>query len=735
MSRRKVAILGGGMAGLATAFELSRTPEQREKFEITIYQNGWRAGGKLASGRNQKVAQRNEEHGLHVWLGFYENAFGLIRDVYDQLEVKSTDAFLTWQDAFKGQDFTPLGEKYPAGWTYWPVTWPTNADSPGTGRLALTPWGALTELVSILETLLGQLLRHPAAQHQAPEAHARSTLEGIFAVFAGAASAAEDEVLHTLPSLAAQATRLARAIEQHEHHHTAAHHASLAALLRLIATGVERFVEKLASDHPAIRGIFHVLVIGLAVAVGLVDPRWKILETGDLSAVDGLELRAFLKENGGCPEVIDEASELRAFYDLAFGFRDGRLDQPSLAAGASIRAILRIVLSMKGHVLYLPQAGFGEAVIAPLVRVLEQNGVRFRWFHRVQRIEVTPDGASVAKVHFAQQAEPIAGRYEPMKYDEATGSWWWPTEPFWDQLKDGHAMEAAGIDFESKWRQPPDPKPVSIAAGEEFDELVLAIAHGVFKPLNDEPTLADELYAACPALRSAIEAQGVVPTQALQLWTRPTLAGLGFTDPKPAMVAAPEILDVWADMTQTLRFERWPAAMTPGFVAYVCAILPTDLYRAPSTERDVPDRALALVLRTARAYYEKHTGWMWPNATQRDAPEALDYDVLVAPPSVTGADRLSFQYVRANVDPTECCVNTLPGTTALRVGARGPQNDGGPVTPWFTNLSFAGDWARSVTDTACVEGAVSSAKAVSRALSGFPSAICGEDFFFGKRRL
>ena len=48
----KVAILGGGVGGMTAAFELTATPELRERYDVTVYQLGWRLGGKGASGRN-----------------------------------------------------------------------------------------------------------------------------------------------------------------------------------------------------------------------------------------------------------------------------------------------------------------------------------------------------------------------------------------------------------------------------------------------------------------------------------------------------------------------------------------------------------------------------------------------------------------------------------------------------------------------------------------------------------
>src|SRR6185436_20050422 len=61
---RRIAIVGGGMAGLTAAYELYRTSELRARHAVTLYQSGVRLGGKLASGRNQEQDLRNEEHGL-----------------------------------------------------------------------------------------------------------------------------------------------------------------------------------------------------------------------------------------------------------------------------------------------------------------------------------------------------------------------------------------------------------------------------------------------------------------------------------------------------------------------------------------------------------------------------------------------------------------------------------------------------------------------------------------------
>ena len=85
--RVKVAVLGGGCGGLAAAWELTATPALRQRFEVTVYQLGWQLGGKGASGRAPHETagargQRIEEHGLHIWFGFYEHAFRMLRGAY-----------------------------------------------------------------------------------------------------------------------------------------------------------------------------------------------------------------------------------------------------------------------------------------------------------------------------------------------------------------------------------------------------------------------------------------------------------------------------------------------------------------------------------------------------------------------------------------------------------------------------------------------------------------------------
>src|SRR5262249_32606984 len=116
MARTRIAILGGGMAAVATAYQLTASAELRQKYEVTIYQIGWRIGGKGASGRGEGPIYRIEEHGLHCWFGFYNNSFRMMRDCYRELARAPWAPLATMDQAFTPCDDFILYESYQGRW-------------------------------------------------------------------------------------------------------------------------------------------------------------------------------------------------------------------------------------------------------------------------------------------------------------------------------------------------------------------------------------------------------------------------------------------------------------------------------------------------------------------------------------------------------------------------------------------------------------------------------------------
>ena len=136
----KIAILGGGVAAMTAAFYLTEEADWRNRREITVYQMGWRLGGKGASGRNAAMGQRIEEHGLHIWFGFYDNAFKTIQRAYDLLDRPEGAPLRTWEDAFEGQHFITLTEWIEGECRLWPIDTPPMPGVPGTGDEKLDLW-------------------------------------------------------------------------------------------------------------------------------------------------------------------------------------------------------------------------------------------------------------------------------------------------------------------------------------------------------------------------------------------------------------------------------------------------------------------------------------------------------------------------------------------------------------------------------------------------------------------
>ena len=65
---------------------------------------------------------RIEEHGLHLWLGFYENAFRLLRECYAELDRPTTDPaapIRTWRDALWPAAHIGIEDRHGDDWDHW----------------------------------------------------------------------------------------------------------------------------------------------------------------------------------------------------------------------------------------------------------------------------------------------------------------------------------------------------------------------------------------------------------------------------------------------------------------------------------------------------------------------------------------------------------------------------------------------------------------------------------------
>ena len=153
------------MGALTTAFELTegRCADQFER--ITVYQRGWRLGGKGASSRGPH--SRIEEHGLHVLLGYYDHTFDVMRRCYEALDRDRSDPscpIRTWDDAVEPSNLVGVVDRHDGGWEPWVASFSPVSGRPGGSHerpTAAAPFAVADLVVRSLRLLVDFLASLP----------------------------------------------------------------------------------------------------------------------------------------------------------------------------------------------------------------------------------------------------------------------------------------------------------------------------------------------------------------------------------------------------------------------------------------------------------------------------------------------------------------------------------------------------------------------------------------------
>ncbi len=690
---RKIAILGGGVGAVTAAFALTSLPNWQQRYQVTVYQQGWRLGGKGASGRNGDAGQRIEEHGLHVWAGFYDNAFRCFQQCYAALEQAGIDGvFASWREAFTQQSLVVQHEHLNGAWCPITTHWPSNDAVPGSGREALSDADYVHMLLAFLgrsfqqpPKALGQqtlaLAEEPLAGH--PALDWLTSLDSVMP--APLVSGPGETVLHDVTDTALHlAERLlggARALDADAPLQA---HPQLPVwlrdLLERFQTRLDAMFEDDLKDHEQLYAWYLLMSVGVATARGMIEE--NVFERG-FDALDELDLRAFL-ERYGAPRLVLESSVLRGAYDYVFGYQDGDVARPRLAAGVGLRGAIRVFLTYKGSIMWKMNAGMGDTIFTPYYKLLRHRGVRFEFFSKVTNLGVGGDRIVAIDIDRQAALKDRARGYDPLRRVGALDCW--PDRPDWDQLVDGDALAAAKVNFESAWCDRPAAQKLTLKVGTDFDDVILGIPPAAF------PVIAPELDRQ-PRWKAMTDHMYAVQTLAMQLWLQPALPELGWPYGATISTSYVEAWSTWADMSHLLPAEDWPTD-APRNIAYFCGVLAD----APSAEfgrRDFPERQLARVKESADAWLDANIDYLWPRA--------------VRPDGRFNAALMRSSYYRANIDPGDRYVLSLPGTTRYRLRA----DESG-----FANLALAGDWTRTSINAGCVEAATMSGLRAAAGISG-----------------
>ncbi len=717
----RVAVIGGGCAAISAAFELSR-PAHNGKYHVTIYQLGWRLGGKGASGRGP--ADRIEEHGLHLWMGSYENAFRLIRECYAELKRDRRKCRIAdWRDGFSPAPFIGLAERSQSG-TYWNFLtyFPPGDGLPGDPLSQNDPFTVtsyLARTASILRTLLlavqaSRSSRAATVTVRNPSRARRSNQSKAKAAEAQGEQSARLARLLGLGAIAT-ATGLIEAVEMLE---TAFAPRSIlpvnsiAQLLEMITSSARRQLESLIENDAELSVLWQGIDLATAAMRGILrfglvsDPR-------GFDAINDYDFREWLRINGASERSLESAF-IRGAYDLVFAYEDGDYDRPRHGAGVALRGALRMLFSSRGSIFWKMHAGMGDTVFAPMYELLKKRGVTFRFFHRLERVRLA-DAADLAQgerayvkaLEFDVQAKVRNGKeYSPLI--DVGGLPCWPSKPDYSQLIDGNAFEHEERDFESHWdRRKVATKTLRVI--DDFDFVVLGVGLGAI------PYVCQELIQRDQHWRDMVTHLKTVSTQAFQIWLRNDMEQLGWSDPPLALSAFVHPFETWADMSHLIREERWK--VSPRAIAYFCSVLNDPSSPEEFSAIEYPKRRRLDVRENAIHFLNNEIVQLWPKAAKRRG--GFKWDLLMDPKQKAGrrdggGAQTSFksQYWTANVSPSEQYVLSLPGTQKYRIS---------PLDNTYDNLTIAGDWTTCGLDAGCVEAAVISGRLAAHAISSLPA--------------
>jgi uncharacterized protein with NAD-binding domain and iron-sulfur cluster len=673
----RVVILGGGMAGLSAAWRLSEAGWQDRFESITVYQRGWRLGGKGASSRGPNG--RIEEHGLHIWLGSYENAFALLREAYGELDRATTDPgapIQTWDQAMVPGDNLGLAEQWGSEWITWLGTFGRNKMLPGepdsNGREMTVVGFVQRSLQLVIDFARTQRDAQPIGVVLTTSPEQRS-YGGLIETVQRAMVAAAMSLANSRGSGRTPVRLLEHALDTIRHtldYETRPDHKRAWLLISLVTS--------------VVRGILADKLV--------TDPR-------GFRSINDEDFGAWILRHGGHPDILDFPL-VRGVYDLVFGYEDADPERPAVAAGLMIFLIGLVLFEYKGSIFWKMTAGMGDAIVAPIYQALRRRGVEFEFFHRLDALHLDERRHAVDAITFGRQLRLRDGadHYEPLT--TVRGLPVFPDAPLADQLRSGTAKSAGGWhSLETHWAEHDDADIRRLRRGIDFDHVVLAVSLGM------APVVAKELIADRPEWLEMTTHVRTVATQAFQIWLRPDERALGWPEPGVTISAYLRPFETWASMPQTLWAEAWPADDQPGTVAYFCGSLDA---RWPSDE-DKEGYALKYaqsVSVAAADYIDTNLGLYFPQAANDDG---FAWHLLCGADDKRGTAALATQHVSVNIDPSDRYVQSVPGSDRYRLR---PDESG------YDNVVLAGDWTDCGMNAGCIEAAVMSGLEAANVLLG-----------------
>ncbi len=745
--RKRVVVLGAGPSSCAAAFYLAKTG----RYDVSMYTLGFRMGGKCAAGRNATAANRIEEHGLHAFVGFYNNAFRTVREVYEQAELPLSRGQGPWSaedlargdgpfaEAFTGTNAVGLMGRWQdrrgaERWRYFPTTLPVNDSVPGEVPHDASqdgPQGFARALKITIQRALGHARELP---DWAPQGAGEVAVEPPD-LFDRVLDRIDGIGRRIVPSVDMEQWALYKFIERALGYierytfedatrairtNTRLMRMLTRALRRLRKRARESFSDEIFEDQDRWFE-WSGLDVMLTIAIGVLTDRVTHFDQIDhIDFCDWLRLHGISKGNDRSPVVL-------AVYDTLFSNGTSSAAPDNLAAGVGLRWFL-LLLDYRGFQAYTFRYSCPQTLFSPYYRALTKLGVRVHFFHRVEALHVGRDGDDrrLTGITFRKQATVKAGpdAYDPLWLPHVPGNPEglppWPNRPDYSQLKEGETL--ADVDLEDAWdpRSAGTADPVTLEQGTDFDLCVCGL------PLGALPAVAGDLIdRRSPAYSEVwarmIDGMELCQTVSMQLWMeRPeaeqyTLPDRRGVPPHRGLLtefAPPE--PSFANFTHLVQFEDWASDdridTPPAYLAYHTGALTSGhpLQGHPFTDHEYPARVQSKWRVDASQWLSQHYRLFFDRAPQQ-FPDFCDQ--MVAPRELRGHERLAWQYFHVGMQPWDLYVLSQPGRIDLRLG----QSES-----WCKDLFVCGDWTRTDINAGCVEAATQSGMLCARVLSQHP---------------
>ena len=753
--KTKIAVLGGGTAALSAVFALTSPNNlKHEEYEITVYQIGWRLGGKAATGRNRHMNHRIEEHGLHLWNGSYTNAFGLMRECYEELARSSGERLATFDEAFEPMNTVHLARKFNGTWDSQSSYHAPNNQTLGRNEgfhpiseYIMMSLRGMSELLSntplfvdsknkqtntmadhtILPTTIQKLIQGLAEDaafgtRQVGKKLLR-TAEQIIKTVIDTQTEPSTEEINNKPTIKSWLQKKADYISssyansiqvQWENTLVNVLDYFIDWLWKKVKTTVDtdistyQFWTGMSFTYALIRGI-------------LVDEVHKkgLASLNEYDFREWLEKHAF--DDGG---ILQSSAVVASRYTPSFAYIDGNNTVPpealfapnaAIEAGTALSWLIRETLTYNKAVMFYFKSGTAETIFTPIYQVLLNRGVKFKFFHRVLKVIPSADGQKIVEIQIAEQVKLASGIKEYNPLYEVNQLLCWPSEPFYEQLEGAQKIEKENINFEQTPASWQDAGIHTLIQGIDFDNVILGIPPPAF------PAICPDLLATSQKWRKMHTTLKNIATAGVQIWQKPHLHQLGWPTmyPRPVMTTFEDsYLDTWADMSHLIPEEGWMAENYPLNLSYFTGGLleetPFEIKDLNAGDFGLDQKSANLHLRgIAQALLEKKFAPFWPSAYDANT-KAYKWSNLISSKENKGKDKhpLDDQYIRANIMPTERYILCVPGSSKHRLPTHDPQE--------FTNLYLAGDWTKNGVNVGSMEGAVTSGLLASSALTGYP---------------